>query len=169
MRDRKITVSSIGIGNDSNVPLLKEIADRGKGRFFEIENDFHDLSKIFRLDTLMAAGTLSVEDSFYPRLKDPDQISNGVPLRMPRMHGYMVSSPKKTAIMPVVSHRGDPIVGFWRYGLGKASVFTGDDGSIWSKDWVSWDGFGRLWVQLVKRTMQSGTSTDKLPASGKGC
>jgi Mg-chelatase subunit ChlD len=159
-----ITVSVIGIGRDSNITLMKDIAMKGKGRFFQVEDDLHELSKIFRIDTMMAARTSYVEETFSPRLNDPDPIINGIPIIMPEMHGYMVTSPRQTASVPVVSHKGDPIVGYWRYGLGRASIFTGDDGSQWSRDWISWDKFGRLWVQLVKRTMRTGSNEGKPPS-----
>jgi len=164
MQGENITVSVIGIGRDSNIPLMKDIATNGKGRFFQVEDDLHELSKIFRIDTMMAARTSYVEETFSPRLNDPDPILNGIPIKMPDMHGYMVTSPKKTASVPVASHKGDPIVGFWRYGLGSASIFTGDDGSQWSRDWISWDKFGKLWIQMVKRTMRTVSNKGKPPS-----
>ena len=159
---KEISISTIGIGKDSNIPLLKEIANAGKGRFFNIGEDLKGLSDIFKEDTLMTIrDNLTVEETFTPRLKDPDPILNGIPLITPKMHGYMVTSSKKTAIIPVASHHGDPVVGLWMYGLGKAAIFTGDDGAWWSRDWVLWDGFGRLWLQLVKRTMRTETGGDE--------
>ena len=164
MVENDISISAISIGDDSNVQLLKDIASLGNGRFFRIEDDLNRLPDIFKLDTLMAsANTLSMEETFSPRFKDPDPVLSGISLKMPQMHGYLVTSPKKRAIIPIISHREDPIVAFWRYGLGKAAIFTGDDGSRWSRDLVDWDGFGRLWLQLVKRTMGAETKGDEPP------
>ena len=164
MVENNISISTISIGNDSNMQLLKDIASLGNGRFFRIEDDLSRLSDIFKLDTLMAsANTLSMEETFSPRFKDPDPVLNGISLKMPKMHGYLVTSPKKRAIIPIISHRDDPIVGFWRYGLGKTAIFTGDDGFWWSRDLIDWDGFGRLWLQLVKRTMGTETKGDEPP------
>lgn len=159
IREKNITITVIGIGRDSNITLLKEIAHKGNGRYFEVEDDLHELSQIFRLDTMMATNTLYVEETFSPRLKDPDPIVNGIPVIMPAIRGYMVTTPRNSAIIPVISHKGDPIVAFWRYGLGKAAIFTGDDGSRWSGQWILWEGFGRLWVQLVRRTIRSEAAT----------
>lgn len=162
MAEDGITISVIGIGRDSNTTLLKKIAHIGKGRFFRIaDNGFHRLRDILMMDTIMTANTLSVEETFVPHLKDPDPILNGIPLHLPSMHGYMVTSPKEGAVIPIVSHRGDPIVGLWRYGLGKSAILTGDDGSSWSRDWIIWDGYGRLWLQLVRRIMRPGMDRDE--------
>lgn len=164
MVEKDISISVIGIGKNSNLPLLKDIAHMGKGRFFQTGDDLRTLSDILKKDTLMTVrDNLTVEETFTPRLKEPDPILKGIPRVMPKMHGYMVTYPKKTAIIPVVSHHGDPLVGFWMYGVGKAAVFTGDDGYRWSRDWVLWDGFGRLWLQLIKRTMRSTMEGDKSP------
>lgn len=155
IRKENITLSTVGIGKNGNSLLMKKIARGGSGRFYQVEDDFYELKNIFRTDSLLASGSLTVEETFTPVFRDPDPILRGVSFMMPVMHGYAVTSPRTTAVIPIISQRGDPIIGFWRYGLGKAAIFTGDDGSSWSKDWLSWEGFGRLWVQLVARTMRS--------------
>ncbi|MBI4827132.1 MAG: VWA domain-containing protein [Nitrospirae bacterium] len=164
MRKRDITISAVAVGKESNITLMKEIAFMGGGRFFQVEDDLHELSKIFQIDAMTASRPLVVEDPFSPRLKEPDAILNGMPLNMPVMHGYMVTSPKKTSVIPVISHLGDPVVGLWNYGIGRSVIFTGDDGLRWSRDWLQWEGFGRLFVQMVKRSLRPGADGETLPA-----
>jgi hypothetical protein len=58
----------------------------------------------------------------------------------------------------LVSHHNDPVLSVWRVGLGKAVAFTPDVEGVWSRDWVGWEGWGRLWSQLFRWSV-SGTAT----------
>ncbi|MBI4844442.1 MAG: VWA domain-containing protein [Nitrospirae bacterium] len=163
MREKEITISAVAAGRESDITLMKDIARMGEGRFFQAEDDLSELSKIFQIDAAAASRPLLIEKDFTPRLKEPDVILSGMPHNMPKMNGYMATSPKKGSVVPVVSHLGDPVVGFWNYGLGRAVVFTGDDGLRWSRDWLRWEGFGRLLLQMAKRSMIYGTWQKDIP------
>jgi len=47
----------------------------------------------------------------------------------------------------------DPLLSVWQAGLGRVAAWTGDLGEEWAGDWVAWDGWGRLWAQLVRYTL----------------
>jgi len=42
----------------------------------------------------------------------------------------------------------------WRYGLGRTAAFTSDVKNRWAVDWLTWDGYGKFWSQLVRETMR---------------
>jgi hypothetical protein len=52
------------------------------------------------------------------------------------------------------SASGAPILARWQYGLGRAVVFASDVKNRWAADWLQWDGYGKLWGQLVRDVMR---------------
>jgi len=46
----------------------------------------------------------------------------------------------------------DPILARWQYGLGRTVFFASDAKNRWAAEWLEWDGFGKLWTQLVRET-----------------
>src|SRR5262249_29791641 len=82
----------------------------------------------------------------------------------PFLFGYLVTTPKPTANVCLVTERGDPLYTSWRYGLGKTAAFTSDAKSKWAADWVRWPGFGQFWAQVVRDVMRTtqhrGAETD---------
>ena len=79
---------------------------------------------------------------------------------MPTLRGYVVTTPKENATIPLVSHEEDPVLAQWRYGLGKAVAFTSDAGTRWAGDWLQWEDFNRFWAQTVRWAMREVTPSD---------
>jgi hypothetical protein len=38
--------------------------------------------------------------------------------------------------------------------LGRTAVFTSDVKNRWAADWLTWEGYGKFWSQLVRETMR---------------
>src|SRR4029077_1418592 len=53
----------------------------------------------------------------------------------------------------------DPLLAAWQYGLGRVVAFTAslDDDA---ETWVGWDGFGKLWSQVVHWAVREQTPWD---------
>jgi hypothetical protein len=54
------------------------------------------------------------------------------PRAMPQLAGYVVTAARRSAEVVLSSHRDDPIVAAWQYGVGRAAVYTADLSSAWS-------------------------------------
>ncbi|MEO6808720.1 MAG: chloride channel protein, partial [Isosphaeraceae bacterium] len=48
----------------------------------------------------------------------------------------------------------DPLLAWWRYGLGMSVAFTSDAKSRWAAEWLSWPGFAPFWAQVVRHAMR---------------
>jgi hypothetical protein len=78
--------------------------------------------------------------------------------------GYVESELKKGAGLELMlPHDGtnSPLLASWRYGKGKAAVFTADQAGRWSKDWISWGGLERFWGKVFDWL---GPERESLPA-----
>ena len=66
----------------------------------------------------------------------------------PFLLGYVVTQPRPTAEVILATESGDPLLAWWRYGLGMCVAFTSDAKNQWASEWMTWDGFSRFWAQV---------------------
>jgi len=142
----KITLTSVGVGNDA-APFLADLALLGGGRFHHI-TDPQTIPSIFTEETTLATRSYVVEKSFIPQIKVNSPIMSGLN-GVPVLHGYVTSSPKEAGTVILESDLGDPILSAWQYGLGKAVAFTSDASGRWARNWLTWSGFGTFWNQVI--------------------
>ncbi|MEI6914904.1 MAG: VWA domain-containing protein, partial [Armatimonadota bacterium] len=150
MAARKITVSVVAIGNGPDVPFLIKLAKAGQGGFYLTEKA-HDLPKIFTKDTLMASRSLLVEEPFQPVVRPGLDPLQGLPLPgMPPLLGYVATTPKPTASQAMLTHKGDPLLATWQFGLGRGLAFTSDARAKWAAHWLNWPSFATVWAQNTR-------------------
>ena len=133
---------------------LKTIADWGGGRFYPVTDPSH-LPRIFAKEAQVVRRSLLCEESFLPRIKYATDLMKGIGRQIPQLHGYVCTTPKEKAQLPLVSHQGDPILAHWRIGLGKSAAFTSDAKNAWGRDWVSWGDYKRFWAQTLRWVLRS--------------
>jgi Mg-chelatase subunit ChlD len=149
-QENGITLSTVGVGNDA-APFLKDIAELGAGRY-HFANDPSSIPSIFTEETSLATRAYLVEETFFPTLVNSSPILTGIH-EVPRLHGYVASSPKDLAQVILQSEKEDPILATWQYGLGRSVAFTSDATGRWARDWLPWESFPKFWVQTVRYTI----------------
>ena len=154
MADAQMTVSTVAVGNGADRELLEDIAEWGKGRAYFIE-DATMVPQIFTEETELATqGTLE-EEPFQAIVVNDAEVLNGIDfLNAPLLLGYVSTLAKDTAEVLLESDSEKPILARWQYGLGKTAVFTSDVKDRWAVDWLAWNGYMKLWPQLVRETMR---------------
>src|SRR6185503_20744975 len=116
------------------------------------------IPNIFTEDTSLATRAYIVEETFFPTLVNSSPILTGI-TEVPRLHGYIASSPKDLAQVILRSDKEDPVLATWQYGLGRSVAFTSDATGRWARDWLAWEGFPAFWVQAVRYTIGASTNT----------
>ncbi len=150
MAEDNISVSTVAVGRDADVLLMRSIARWGKGRYYYTE-DPYTIPRIFTMEALMASRSLIVEKTFQPKVTTFSQILRGLELGdLPNLRGYVATSPKPTAEVLLISPDDDPILAIWRYGLGKAVAFTSDAQPRWAIEWLNWEDYSKFWSQVVR-------------------
>lgn len=153
MRQDQITLSTVGIGSDTDEALLKNLAAKGKGRY-NLTVDAKKIPQIVTKETKIASKNPIVESRFHVQLGEISPILRGFkPEDFPALKGYVVTTPKPTAQRVLSSPSGDPILSKWQYGLGRAVAWTPDVRERWASDWVNWQGFPKFISQAVRWTM----------------
>ena len=150
-----VTVSTVGVGNGADGALLQDIARWGKGRYY-FTADAYDIPQIFTKETMSASRSSLVEEPFLPQIFKDHQVIRSIDWEQaPFLFGYVVTSPKATAEVSLITERGDPLLAVWQVGLGRCVAFTSDAKSRWAADWISWPQFGQFWAQLIRSVLRS--------------
>ena len=152
-----ITISTIGISPHSpnDTKRLAYIAAIGKGRYYEPTNP-NLLPQIFIKEAATVRRALIQEDRFQPRVALASEIVKGIaPEEYPALRGYVLTTPKQLAEVPLASHQKDPVLAHWQYGLGRTVAFTSDAKSRWAAEWMGWPKYRQFWAQVVRWSARS--------------
>ncbi len=155
-RGEGMTISTVAIGEGSHVALLQAVASSGGGQSYTTL-DASGIMRIFTQDTLMHTGRMIREEPFTPELKEKQPILAGFETwYSPPLLGYVKTTRRTSAQVPLVTETGDPLLAHWRFGLGKATAFTSDAKSRWASLWIAkWEGYGRFWSQVLRETARA--------------
>ncbi|MDZ4778696.1 MAG: VWA domain-containing protein [Planctomycetia bacterium] len=154
MTSAKITVSTVAVGEDSDTTLLDSIARIGKGRHYAT-TDPAQVPQIFAKETVTASKSAIDEQPFVPQVIRATHALREVDMESaPFLLGYVMTRPKPTCEVILATEKGDPLLAWWRYGLGMTAAFTSDAKSRWAAEWMTWPGFGKFWTQVIRQTMR---------------
>jgi uncharacterized membrane protein len=147
---RKVTISTVGLGQDVNRAYLEKVAAFAKGRSYFL-TDPSGLEQILLKDVMEHTGSTAIEKPITPAIAKESPILDGVGMETaPPLRGYVkfVAKPDADTILTVDVK--DPLLSVWQLGLGRSAVFTSDAKSRWAERWVGWPGFDRFWINLLR-------------------
>jgi Ca-activated chloride channel family protein len=147
---QKVTISTLGLGQDVNRAYLEKVASFAKGKSYFL-SDPSGLEQILLRDVMEHTGSTAIEKPLVPVVVKQAEILDGVGMESaPPLKGYVrfVSKPSAETLLSMEGK--DPLLVRWQSGLGRAAVFTSDAKSRWAADWVSWAGFDRFWANLYR-------------------
>ncbi len=152
----RITISSVAIGKDAAVNLMRDIAFEGGGRFYYVE-EATQVPRIFTRETQLATKSALMEEPFRPILVNPaHEVTQGIDWRkVPPLGGYVATTPKPTADVLLITPHQDPLLAVWRYGLGRAAAFTSDAKAKWGFFWLQWPEFPKVMGQVVRWSLRT--------------
>jgi Ca-activated chloride channel family protein len=154
MANGRITITTVGVGQDADQNLLEQIAKIGGGRYY-FASDPQSVPQIFAKETVTASKSAINEQPFLPQVIRPTQALAEIDFSTaPFLLGYVVTRPKPTCEFVLATEQGDPLLAWWRYGLGMTVAFTSDAKSRWAAEWVSWPGYGKFWAQIIRNAMR---------------
>jgi len=146
----RTTLSTIAIGEDSDVELMTVLAEDGYGRF-HFASSAEEIPRL-TLQEAQSAGSQSViRGTFHPIQTLPSPILIGFdPEDLPPLEGYDFAEAKPDAQVILTSERDDPLLAKWQYGLGRVVAWTGDDGSDFALQWTNWTRYDEFWANMVR-------------------
>lgn len=155
----RIGITVIGIG-DADEKLLQKIEDDGIGRAVHVK-DVRELPEVL-MDAVRETQSYIVQEPFEPNIINLNTpILEGI-TELPKLKGYVATAEKTAARVIIISHKDEPVLASWQYGLGKSVAWTSDVKPVWSEDWIVWENFGKFWGQVVNWTLPSESSDANL-------
>jgi uncharacterized membrane protein len=154
MVDSGMTVSTVGLGDGAARELLAQIAEAGKGRYYE-SNDPATLPQIFTKETTQASKSAVQEGVFtHIGITEHPMLAGYEAEGLPVVLGYVMTEAKPAAQVLLGAENGDPLLAVGRFGLGIGLAYTGDLTEIWGGEWLAWDGCGRFWAQVLRGALR---------------
>ncbi len=158
--DHRITISTIGLGQDVNRTFLEKIASNAGGKSYFL-NEPSGLEQILLHDVKEHTGTVAIEKAIAVDVKHPSDLLDKMDLsKIPNLQGYVRFDAKASADEVLQADGKDPLLTHWQYGLGRAAVFASDAKSRWSADWITWPGFDTLWTNVFRDLLPRGTGSE---------
>jgi len=152
LAQKKITISTVAIGQDADLQFMRNLARWGGGRSY-VAKDLYAIPQIFTTEALVAVRSYLVEERTPLDRGETAPTLAGLPTP-PAIEGYVATVAKPDADVALVGPRRDPVLATWHYGLGRAVAFTSDDGARWTAPWAAWPDAARFWSQAVRWTLR---------------
>ena len=151
-----VTVSTVSLGSGAAVNLMAKIAEIGRGRAY-VTNDASEMPRIFTKETVEASRSAIKEEPFLPVKVSAANLLTGINLdNAPYLLGYVMTKPKPSVEVQLLTEYGDPLLAVGRFGLGKSAAFTSDATDKWAGEWLEWSSFGKFWAQTIRSVTRSG-------------
>ncbi|MBL8533222.1 MAG: VWA domain-containing protein [Betaproteobacteria bacterium] len=150
-----ITLSTVAIGDEPNLVLLASLAAQGNGKTYVARRD-SEIPGLFVTEARRLLGDALVEEPFRPRIVGSSDVLTGVDFsRGPELKGFVTTRPKRFADVLLEAEGKAPLLVETRYGLGKTVAFLSDAKNRWARDWLSWEGYGKFWSQVIRDAARS--------------
>jgi Mg-chelatase subunit ChlD len=159
-----VTVTTIRIGTDTiNLDLLDAISRATGGEFHHVEN-VRALPQLMIRDTQRMMNASPEQRASTPRIGEAGPILAGIDeSEMPSVGKWAMTRAKQGAELRLyveAGERRDPLLATWQYELGRAAVLPVDF-QAGAAEWPAWEGFGKLWSQLVLWAAPQGLPSDR--------
>ncbi|MCB0358697.1 MAG: VWA domain-containing protein, partial [Bdellovibrionales bacterium] len=164
LRKAGVSVSTVALGAEADVPFMKLLAQQGKGAFYHTL-DPSRLPEIFVHDIKVTTGEKSLKErERMPVQPGPSGVRSTSIKYFPYLKGLVETKAKPDAALELVATddgKAQPVLASWDVGRGRAIAFTSDANGRWSDRWVQWDDFSQFWGDIFGSLLQRGKSKQK--------
>jgi Ca-activated chloride channel homolog len=147
---KKVTISTVGLGQDVNRAYLEKVAQYAGGKSYFL-NEPAGLEQILLRDVMEHTGSTAVEKPLMAEVSQHAEILEGTGIETaPALKGYVKFIAKPTAETILSIDKKDPLLSRWQFGLGRSAVFASDAKARWAADWITWKGYDKFWTNLSR-------------------
>lgn len=160
----RIAVSAVSLlpQGSEEAPAFTALAEATGGRAY-LRRDPDHLPRILASEARTLRRSQVQNRSFTPQVSSPSPVLKDIDV-LPPLHGYVLTDRKATAqvvLSTEASAEGDPVLAFWRFGIGAAAAVSTDLGSNWARDWLAWDRY-RAFADQLASAVARGTAHGRL-------
>lgn len=155
MEDNGITLSTVAVGTDADMGTLEWLAEEGHGRYYYSDAGT-TLPRIFAQEVYLSAKSYLINEEFTPVIVNSHEIIENIfDGGSPSLLGYIAATPKPLSTVILQSHREDPVLCAWQYGLGRTVAWTSDGTNEWTRNFSGWDKYAGMWQNLIDWTISN--------------
>lgn len=150
MAEDGICVSTILVGPAQHSVFLSNIAQWGRGHFYQVPDRFNVPELMFKQPVSQSVPPFAETPTrMIPLAGDP--VCEGIDFdSAPPVQGYVRTIAKPTADVLINTAAEEPIVARWRYGRGYVGVITTQLGTQWSQGFGNWAQAGALTANFLR-------------------
>lgn len=160
-RSKGVTTTAVAMGGDADFNLMRELAQRGSGKFYKVTNP-KIVPKIFieEMRRVVRPSLYEDEKGLPLIVAGPHEILSGAQVGIPPITGFVLTTTKQNPLVetPLLSTKpgspNDSVLATWQYGAGRVAAFTSDAGQRWTKDWSGWADRDRFFTQLIRWSLR---------------
>ncbi|MDW8107945.1 MAG: VWA domain-containing protein, partial [Armatimonadota bacterium] len=154
MRAMGITMSVVSLGKGKDVEYLRQLARIAGGNFYLTERA-RDLPRLFTADVAIMTRAAIEEGAFLPKISAGEEMLQGINWQtVPPLLAYDLTADRPMARTLMRTHKDDPLLAVWQYGLGQSLAFTSDAKPKWAQRWVGWSEFAPFWTQVTRSILR---------------
>jgi uncharacterized membrane protein len=166
-----ITISTVAVASHglTESRRLQQIAQATGGKYYAVSSG-RALPRIFQREARRVSRPLVYEPDggVVPEVIFPHPLLGGIDRVLPPIRGFVLTQTKDGPLPQVLVQSPKPdsaenatVLAVWPYGRGRTAVLTTDAGRRWASQWVQWDGYEKLFSQLVRWLMRPAGDTGK--------
>src|SRR5262245_54978037 len=168
---KNITTSTIAVDVHSMpqyMSFMQDIARWGGGRFYQSNNP-SQVPDLFLKESIASLRPWFEQTPFFPKLAAAGDLLQAVPTdSFPQLGGYVVTTPKPSAEQYLTSHKQDPVLAAWSYGLGRSVAWTSDSNGAWTGGFLRSAVSQALFARMVAWTLPGGQQQLQIEAQPSG-
>lgn len=167
---QKAKVSTVAVFSHGQVgsKTLQDIAKQTGGKYYAV-NSPNALPKIYQKEARRVSRPLL----YYPKPPvSPYEVTShdilkGIDVEsIPPVSGFVLTTIKENPLVETILRSPSPemeknatILASWTYGAGRSVALTTDAGDQWASEWTAWDGYDKLFSQMIRWAMRPSGDT----------
>ncbi|MAT70603.1 MAG: hypothetical protein CMJ58_13880 [Planctomycetaceae bacterium] len=166
LKQQGVRVSTVAVGSHGRwgSKTMQDIANATGGKYYVVKSA-SALPKIYQREARRIARPLVYEPKppVSPQITAPNhEIIRGLDVdALPPISGFVLTDVKQNPLVEVilrspipVDEKTSTVLAAWNYGAGKTVALTTDAGRRWADTWTAWDGYDKLFSQIVRWAMR---------------
>ena len=157
MKASHITTTAVSVGTDADRKLLSSIAQRGGGRFYQVDKSSM-IPKIFIKEARLVSRPLIQEfdGKVATSRSKSHEVTQGLGDRTSAITGLVLTTLRDNVLAEQLVRSSQPekpndsVLSVWQYGAGRTAAWTTDLGERWATDWAESGELDRVLTQAVR-------------------
>ena len=164
LKQQGVKVSTVAVGSHGRLGSqeMQKIASATGGKYYAVKSA-NALPRIYQREARRIARPLVYEPKppVQPAIVSQHEILQGMEGGVPPISGFVLTSVKENPLVEVLlrspklgNEKNSTVLATWTYGAGKAVALTTDAGQRWANQWAQWEGYDKLFSQMVRWSMR---------------